>query len=140
MKNKGFTFLEVVVSLAILLAGILTIVNLFPLTLKATSRAAMISKATLLSQLKAEEIRRDNRVNSVPDLIAIIRNLDTPTEPRPFSEDPRFTYSYCGTSLIDPTDDPDDPRDDAGVARVIVRYNPVFNPNEDILFELRFAE
>ena len=135
---RGFSLVEVLVSLAILLAGILTIINLYPLSLKANRRAIDISKAVVLAQLKAEEVRRD--AGGVNLFLSNIKALTTPTEPRVFPEEPYLTYSFCGKSLIDPIDDPDDPRDDIGVARVIIRYNRAFRPSEDVLYELRFAE
>ncbi len=128
---------EVLVSMAILLAGIVSIINLYPLSLKSNNRAITLSKAVVLAQLKAEEIRRDS-VGTI-DLVAEIERLTTPTAPKPFPQETTLTYSFCGVSLIDPDDDPDDPRDDPGVARVIVRYNRSFKPTEDIIYELRFG-
>lgn len=125
-------------SLAILLAGILTIINLFPLSLKASRRAIDISKAVVLAQLKAEEVRRDSVGANL--FLSNIKGLSTPTEPRVFPEEPYLTYSFCGKSVIDPIDDPDDPRDDSGVARIIIRYNRTFRPTEDVLYELRFDQ
>jgi len=37
-------------------------------------------------------------------------------------------------------DDPGDPRDDHGVARVIIQYAESYRPGGDILHELRFDE
>ncbi|MFH0793011.1 MAG: hypothetical protein V2A74_03150 [bacterium] len=137
-SHKGYSLVEVVVSLAILLAGIVSIMAVFPWSLRAHQQAADVSAATLLAQKKAEEIRRDNDRNS--DLMIQMRLLRTPTAPLAFNEDERLTYSFCGVSLIDPIDDPGDPRDDIGVARVIVRYNPKFRSSQQILYELRFDE
>ena len=58
--SKAFSLVEVLVSLAILLAGIVTIINVFPMTLKASNDAVYLSKAVVLAQQKAEEMRRDN--------------------------------------------------------------------------------
>ncbi|HQH13080.1 MAG TPA: prepilin-type N-terminal cleavage/methylation domain-containing protein, partial [Candidatus Sumerlaeota bacterium] len=70
---KGFSLLEVLVSVAILLAGIISIVNFFPLGLKAQYRAADLSRAALLANMKAEEIRRD--CDKAGELLNAIRNL-----------------------------------------------------------------
>lgn len=136
--TRAFSLLEILVSLAILLAGIISIINFYPLTLKASNQAADISAAVVLAQLKAEELRRDS--SSYYNYIQTIRTLTTPTEPKPFPQAPHLTYCFCGVSLIDPVDDPEDPRDDVGVARVIIRYNQSFRPGADVLYELRFDE
>ena len=138
IRRQGYSLVEVVVSLAILLAGVISIVAVFPWSLRAHQQAADVSAAVLLAGKKAEEIRRDNDRNS--DLILQLRLLRTPTPPLPFNEDERLTYSFSGVSLIDPVDDPGDPRDDIGVARIIVRYNQKFRSSQQILYELRFDE
>ena len=137
--GRGFSLLEVLVSLAVLLTGIVAIVNLFPLTIKSWGENALLSKAILLADRKVEEIRRDDGFGGIV-IIERIRALRSPTPPRAFPEDPRFTYSFNGVSLIDSADDPDDPRDDPGVARVIVRFNRQFDPSEKVVYELRFGE
>jgi type II secretory pathway pseudopilin PulG len=137
-RIRAYSLLEVLVSLAILLAGILTIVNYFPLTLRANNRAALISQAALLAQLKAEEIRRDNIYG--PKLLNLIRTLRQPTPPIQFPQNPILAYSFCGVSLIDPVDDPDNTADDAGVARIIIRYDKSYRPTQDVIYELRFDE
>ncbi len=137
-SGKGFSLVEVLVSLTILLAGIVSIVNFYPLTLRAGNQAAYVSEAVMLAQLKAEEIRRDT--TAVNNYVQAIRLLTVPTEPRPFPQEPILTYSFCGVSLLDPIDDPEDPRDDVGVARVIIRYNKSYRPNMEVLYELRFDE
>jgi Tfp pilus assembly protein PilV len=137
-SNKSYSLLEVLVSLAILLAGILTIVNYFPLSLRANNRAAMLSDAALLAQMKAEEIRRDHL--SSPDFLNQIRTLRKPTEPIQFAQNPILAYCFCGVSLIDPVDDPDVTADDVGVARIIIRYDKSYRPTQDVIYELRFDE
>ncbi|OPZ03758.1 MAG: hypothetical protein BWZ10_03261 [candidate division BRC1 bacterium ADurb.BinA364] len=134
----GFTFLEVLVSLIILVSGVLAIANFFPVSLKASSRARLLSKAALLAQMKAEEIRRD--ADSAGATIDAIRLQADETTPQPFAEDPRMTYSFSGRSALDPVDDPDNPADDWLAPRVIVRENPAFSGKNGILFELRFDE
>jgi len=137
-RHKGYSLIEVLVSVAILLAGILSIANLFPMSLRAQHRAADVSCAAFLAQLKAEEIRRDNdRLNT---LINAIRNLRSPSEIITFPNDTRFAYCFCGVSLVDPRDDPDDPRDDYNVPRVIIMYSKEYRGKNEILYELRFDQ
>lgn len=136
--QRAYSLLEVLVSLAILLAGIVAIVNFFPLSLKANNDAAVLSEAALLAHQKAEEIRRDN--SSRHNFIQQVRILRTPTEPIQFPQSPHLAYSFCGVSLIDPEDDPGDPRDDVGVARIIIRYHRSFKSSQNIIYELRFDE
>ena len=133
---KGYSLLEVLVSVAILMAGIISIVNFFPKGLQAQHRAGDVSRAAFLAQMKAEEIRRDNdRFNN---LINAIRALRLPSRIITFPNDDRFAYCFCGISLIDPRDDPDDPRDDYNVPRVIVMYSLEYRGKNEILYELRF--
>jgi type II secretory pathway pseudopilin PulG len=135
---KAYSLLEVLVSVAILLAGILSIINFFPMGLQAQHRAGDVSRAAFLAQMKAEEVRRDNdRFNN---LINAIRALRSPSQIISFPNDDRFAYCFCGISLIDPRDDPDDPRDDYNVPRVIVMYSLEYRGKNEILYELRFDQ
>lgn len=136
--RRGYSLVEVLVSMVILLVGILAILNFFPQSLRANANAAIRAEAALLAQAKAEELRRDFSTSN--PLLQTIRSLTVPTTPVPFVEDSRLSYSYCGVSLLDPVDNPGDPRDDYGVARVIIRYNQAFRPAQEILYELRLAE
>jgi prepilin-type N-terminal cleavage/methylation domain-containing protein len=137
-SRRGYSLVEVLVSMVILLVGILAILNFFPQSLRANANAAIRAQAALLAQSKAEEVRRD--FTAARPLIQTIRSMTVPTTPVPFVEDSRLSYSFCGVSLLAPVDNPGDPRDDYGVARVIVRYNEAFRPSQEILYELRFAE
>ena len=136
--KSGFTLLEVLISLAILLAGIITIINFFPLSLKANRQAELISQSALLAQLKAEEIRRDLKSNG--DFLDRIKSLRTPTTPIQFPQNHNLAYCFCGISLLDPVDDPKDHSDDYGVARVIIRLDKSYDPGERVIYELRFDE
>lgn len=137
-RARGVSLVEVLVGMAILLAGIISILNMFPVSLRAGNEAGMLSRASLLAQQKAEEIRRDSDLERT--LINKIRVLTIPTPPIPFPQDSRLSYSFCGVSLLDTVDDPDDPRDDVGVARIIVRYSAEFRPDQRVIYELRFDE
>ena len=137
-KIKSFTLLEVLISLAILLGGIIAIVNFFPMTLKANRDAELLSQAALLAQMKAEEIRRDLKTNG--DLLTQIKLLTQPTQAIQFAQNPNLAYCFCGKSLLDPKDDPNNPADDFGVARIIIRYDKSYNPDQRVIYELRFDE
>jgi len=134
----GFTLLEAIVSLSILLVGIVLIIVLFPRFLISARDAELETKAVMLAQMKAEEIRRDDDTSST--LVNAIRNLNTPTAPMEFTQEPDLAYQFSGTTLLYGGETPEG---DPGVARVIVRYSPNFrqssNPNKDILYELRFG-
>jgi type II secretory pathway pseudopilin PulG len=134
----GYSLLEVLISLFILMFGILGILAYFPSALRANDRAILLSEAVLLAQRKAEEIRRDDTVQR--KLIRQIRDLTEPTAPVVYDRNPTLAYRFCGVSLLDPVDDPGDPRDDRGVARVIVEYAPGHRRAGTILYELRFDE
>jgi Tfp pilus assembly protein PilV len=134
----GYSFLEVLISLVILLGGILAILAIFPNVLKSNDRAVTVSDAALIAQQKAEEIRRD--ADRARTTIQAIRAMTTPTSPVLCVSNPNLTYQFCGISLLDPVDDANDPADDHGLARVIIRYAPTYKPGGQILYELRFDE
>jgi len=136
--GRGYSFLEVLISLIILACGILAIINFFPVAQRAGARAELLTKAAFLAQQKAEEVRRDN--DGAGALIDSIRMLASETAPMVWEQDERLAYSFSGRSALDPVDDPDDPRDDWFVPRVIVRYNPAFRPSSEVLYELRFDQ
>jgi type II secretory pathway pseudopilin PulG len=133
--RRAFSLLEVLVSAAILITGIVAIAAFFPVSLRENQRSMDISSAAFLAQMKAEELRRDD--NAAGDLIAAIRGLNAESAPVPFAQDTRFTYSFSGVTLLD-TGDPADPRNAPGVARLVVRYAPEFRSGAEILYELRF--
>jgi len=138
-RRKGFSLVEVLVSLAVLLIGIVAIIFFFPQSLWSARRAEDRTKAAVLAQLKAEEIRRDDDQQNT--LIRAIRNLQTPTDAITFAQDPDFAYQFSGRSIL--YDGEVGPQADPGVARVIIRYSPDFrrstNTNKDVLYELRFG-
>ncbi|MCX8036041.1 MAG: hypothetical protein N3D11_03085 [Candidatus Sumerlaeia bacterium] len=137
-RLTSFSLLEVLISLVILLVGILAILLYFPNVLRANDRSMMLSEAAFLAQRKAEEIRRD--ADQARRLIAEIRSRTVPTAPVVFPENPNLAYSFCGVSLLDPTDDPGDPTDDRGVPRIIVQYAQGSRADSRPLYELRFNE
>lgn len=135
---RGLTLLEAIVSLTILLVGIVLILSLFPRFLINARDAELETKAVMLAQMKAEEIRRDDDTSGT--LVQSIRNLTAPTAPVTFAQEPDLAYQFSGTSLLY---EGETPAGDPNVARVIVRYAPEFresaSPHKDVLYELRFG-
>ena len=79
-NTKGFTLIEIVISLGILLIGILAVLALFPVGFDSASRSADLTKATIYAQDRMEEIKRlGYPVAAVPSATAF--------------SDPRFTYT-----------------------------------------------
>lgn len=135
--QKSFTLIEVLVGLVILLTGIIGIVQLFPQSLKANQEAELRGAAILLAQQKVEELRRDGDALNLT--VNQVQSLLTPTDPITWTVDNRLTYSYCGVSVLDPDNDPGDPRDDPFVARIIVRLAADYDPKQRVIYELRFG-
>lgn len=137
--TRGVSLLEAIVSLSILLVGIIMILTFFPRFLVAARDAEMETKAVMLAQLKAEEIRRDDDTSGT--LVMAIRNLTVPTQPMQFTQAPELAYQFSGRSILY---EGQTPEGDDGVARVIIRYAPQFrvsnNPDHDVLYELRFGQ
>jgi len=135
-RGRGFTLIEVLVALVILMAGIIGIVQLFPVSLQANADAETKGIAVILAQKKVDELRRDSDTMDV--ILSTIELRDTETDPVVFPEDTRFTYSFVGESVYGPTGDPADPRDDSDVARVIIRLNNTVDPDRPVIYEMRF--
>jgi|GEM_PF-4427839 len=64
--KSGFTFLEVMISLLLLMIGIVFLIDLFPIALKNFKKSKDITMATFLVQQKMEEIRNLSADQSVP--------------------------------------------------------------------------
>ena len=79
-NSKGFTLIEIVISLGILLIGILAILALFPVGFDSASRSADLTKATIFAQFKMEDLKR------------IGYPVTAVGTPAAFS-DPRFSYT-----------------------------------------------
>ena len=136
--EDGWSLIEVLVSLGVLLAGIVGIALYFPSTMETRAEAGYIAEAIMLANRKAQEARRDN--DSAGRLINAIKAQGSPTVPIRFPEQPNLTYQFQNFSAVDTIDDPGDPRDDIGVARVVIRYATEFRPTADFLYELRFDQ
>lgn len=137
-RARGVSLLEAIVSLSILLIGIVLILIMFPRFLVASHDAEMETKAVMLAQMKAEEIRRDDDTSGT--LVNAIRSLNQPTPPIQFTQEPELAYQFSGTSILY---EGTTPAGDPNVARVIIRYSADYrvsnNPNQDVLYELRFG-
>lgn len=142
--RAGFTLIEVLVSLSILTAGVLAILAVLPSMLQANERAELRTMGASLALQKIEEIRRDNDAGG--QLLNKIKNLRVPTDPVEFAAERRLSYRFSGITLLyrgplNPSglgDDPNDDRDDPGVARVIIQLSPGFSRRRVILDEYRF--
>jgi len=134
----GFSLLEVVVALGILLVGIVAILAYLPNVLRAQERAKLLTEAALLAQRKAEEIRRDDDRSHT--LLNTIRNLTAPTAAMVCPDYPNLAYSFSGVSVLYGDEKPGDPRTYRGVARVIVELAPDSRPSGNVLYEVRFDE
>ena len=138
-ERRGYSLIEVLVSLAILLGGVIAIIFLIPNSLKASNDAAFLTEATLLAQMKAEEIRRDDDAYTSGTLMKTISLRTTETTRMPFPQNPKLQYSFIGNTVRYTSVAPGDPRGEAGVPRVIVRYAPSYRSSEDVVYELRFG-
>lgn len=126
-SREGFTLMEVLVAMTILLTGILAVAAFFPRVLDANARSADQSIAAFLAQMKAEEIRRDYTDTAVD----AIKLLSTPTDPVTFGHDQRFAYRLNGETVLYAND----PSVTTGVARVLIVYPD--SPDQPI-YELAF--
>ena len=135
-RARGFTLLEVLVSLTFLLVGIVPIVFLLPNTLRGRQEAQLEAQAAMLAQQKAEEIRRDNDLAG--SLTAAIAARQTPTQPIVFPHAPDLAYAFSGRSLLYA----DSPRGDPGIPRVIIVKSSAIGAGvrpKDVVYELRFG-
>ena len=55
--KKGFTLIEIIMAMAILAIGIIGVVRLLPVGLKASKSSEMVSKGAFLAQKKLEELK-----------------------------------------------------------------------------------
>lgn len=142
-RRRGFTLLEVLVAVVVLLVGVIPIILLMPDMLRARNESELLTRAALLAQRKAEEIRRDD--SPTVTLISSIQARTLATIPAPvvYPDEPRLSYTVCGETLLYRDMPTGQPVADPGVARVIVLKTPE-NPSADpltwnVLYELRFG-
>ena len=56
-RQRAFSLIELVVALGLLAMGLIGVVRLFPVGLRASKRSEVVSKATFLAQQRLEEVR-----------------------------------------------------------------------------------
>ena len=56
-KNRGFSLLELIIAIAVLAVGLVGVLQIFPIGLRASQRAGMMTKAAFLAQNKIEDVK-----------------------------------------------------------------------------------
>jgi type IV pilus assembly protein PilV len=57
MSKKGFSLLELIIAVAVLAVGLVGVLQIFPVGLRASYRSGILTKAAFLAQNKIEEIK-----------------------------------------------------------------------------------
>jgi general secretion pathway protein I len=57
MTKKGFSLLELIIAIAVLAIGLVGILQIFPVGLRASQRAGMVTKAAFLAKNKMEQVK-----------------------------------------------------------------------------------
>lgn len=57
MNKRGFSLLELIIAMAVLAVGLVGVLQIFPIGLRASQRAAMMTKAAFLAQTKIEDVK-----------------------------------------------------------------------------------
>jgi len=57
MNNKGFSLLELIIAIAVLAVGLVGVLQIFPIGLRASQAAGMMTKASFLAQNKIEDVK-----------------------------------------------------------------------------------
>lgn len=57
MRNKGFSLLELIIAIGVLAVGLVGVLQIFPVGLRTSQRAGMLTKAAFLAQNKIEEAK-----------------------------------------------------------------------------------
>ncbi|MCX7625109.1 MAG: prepilin-type N-terminal cleavage/methylation domain-containing protein [Candidatus Sumerlaeaceae bacterium] len=133
-NRRGFSLLEALIAMTILLMGVVAIVRFFPMLFETSSKAVLQTRAAMFAQAKASEIMRDDDTSHT--LATTIASLTTPTTPLALPDEPALSYCFCGKSLLYPESDVQ--YGTPNIARVIIRYSSTFRPSEDVIYELQF--
>nr|MBU1328647.1 type II secretion system GspH family protein [Candidatus Omnitrophota bacterium] len=56
-RNRGFSLLELIIAIAVLAVGLVGVLQIFPIGLRASQRAGMMTKASFLAQNKIEDVK-----------------------------------------------------------------------------------
>jgi len=56
-RQKGFSLLELIIAIGVLAVGLVGILQIFPVGLRASYRSGMVTKATFLAQNRIEEVK-----------------------------------------------------------------------------------
>jgi len=56
-KKRGFSLLELIIAIAVLAIGLVGVLQIFPIGLRASQRAGMMTKASFLAQNKIEDVK-----------------------------------------------------------------------------------
>jgi len=56
-NKKGFSLLELIIAIAVLAIGLVGVLQIFPIGLRASQRAGMMTKAAILAQNKIEDVK-----------------------------------------------------------------------------------
>ena len=57
MNKRGFSLLELIIAIAVLAVGLVGVLQIFPIGLRASQRAGIMTKAAFLAQNKIEDIK-----------------------------------------------------------------------------------
>jgi prepilin-type N-terminal cleavage/methylation domain-containing protein len=73
MDKKGFSLLELIVAMAVLTIGLIGVLQIFPIGLRASQRAGMMTKASFLAQNRIEDIKLAgfNAITELPPKIPL---------------------------------------------------------------------
>ena len=56
-RKKGFSLLELIIAIGVLAIGLVGVLQIFPIGLRASYRSGMLTKAAFLAQNKMEEVK-----------------------------------------------------------------------------------
>lgn len=73
IHRKGFSLLELIIAIGVLAIGLVGVLKIFPVGLRASYRAGMVTKAAFLAQNKIEEVKMAGfeAITELPPKIAI---------------------------------------------------------------------
>ncbi|MBU1147185.1 MAG: prepilin-type N-terminal cleavage/methylation domain-containing protein [Candidatus Omnitrophica bacterium] len=73
MNRKGFSLLELIIAVGVLAIGLVGVLQIFPVGLRASYRAGMITKASFIAQNKMEEVKMSgfDAISALPPKIPL---------------------------------------------------------------------